>query len=431
MGVAGEAARRHDGRRGRGVHAGGGRHVGDPARPSAGAALPRRPVRLAAPGHLGRLRRLARHRGARRRSGLATDRRPDGDRRPVDRRASGSAHAARQPRRTSCGTASSPGTTPGPRRSLAERIFANSGVRTRQGVVNPLLEDVSDWPTERRMQRYLVEALPLGKEAVGRALTGPASPPATSACSWSAPAPGTSPRAWTSCSPATWACRRTPSGSSSVTWVATRRCPGWARSADYVAARGRPALLLCAELTSLHVQPAEPVRTPSRSSRTRSSRTPRPPSWSCPGGTGVRRARGRRRHRHLHGRPHDLGRHRPRLPDGPVAEGAGGARAARPAAGRRPAGPARPARAPTWTAGRCTPAARASSTWCEEQLGLTADAAGGVPGDAGRARQLLVADRAADPGSAPAPAGPAASGSSMLAFGPGLTLYATLLERTA
>ncbi len=59
----------------------------------------------------------------------------------------------------------------GSTRALAERIFAHSGVTRRQAAVNPLLEDVSDWPTERRMLRYQVEALPLGKEAVGRALT--------------------------------------------------------------------------------------------------------------------------------------------------------------------------------------------------------------------------------------------------------------------
>ena len=41
----------------------------------------------------------------------------------------------------------------GSTRALAERIFANSGVTTRQAAVNPLLEDVSDWPTERRMRR--------------------------------------------------------------------------------------------------------------------------------------------------------------------------------------------------------------------------------------------------------------------------------------
>ena len=57
-------------------------------------------------------------------------------------------------------------------RGVAERIFAHSGATRRQAAVNPVLEDVSDWSTERRMRRYLAEALPLGKEAVGRALTG-------------------------------------------------------------------------------------------------------------------------------------------------------------------------------------------------------------------------------------------------------------------
>ena len=46
----------------------------------------------------------------------------------------------------------------GGRRGLAQRIFANAGVRTRQAAVSPLLEDVSAWSTERRMRRYQVEA---------------------------------------------------------------------------------------------------------------------------------------------------------------------------------------------------------------------------------------------------------------------------------
>src|SRR5436305_10115846 len=58
----------------------------------------------------------------------------------------------------------------GVRRGLAQRVFAHSGVVTRHTVVNPLLEDVSGWSTAARMQRYLVEALPLGKEAVSAAL---------------------------------------------------------------------------------------------------------------------------------------------------------------------------------------------------------------------------------------------------------------------
>src|SRR4029450_13539122 len=43
-------------------------------------------------------------------------------------------------------------------RGLAKRIFANSGVQTRYGVVNPLIEDPSRWSTSQRMQRYLAEA---------------------------------------------------------------------------------------------------------------------------------------------------------------------------------------------------------------------------------------------------------------------------------
>jgi predicted naringenin-chalcone synthase len=53
---------------------------------------------------------------------------------------------------------------------LAKRIFANSGVRNRHGVVNPLVEDPSQWTTATRMRRYLTESLPLGKDALSTAL---------------------------------------------------------------------------------------------------------------------------------------------------------------------------------------------------------------------------------------------------------------------
>ncbi|MEV4809270.1 type III polyketide synthase [Micromonospora avicenniae] len=144
----------------------------------------------------------------------------------------------------------------GTTRSLAQRIFANSGVTTRQAAVNPLLEDVSDWPTERRMRRYLVEALPLGKEAVGRALTAAGLDAGDiglfvvcSCTGYATPgldillardlgmAPGTQ-----------------------RVFVGHMGCyaalPGLGAASDFVAARGRPALLLCAELTSLHIQPS-------------------------------------------------------------------------------------------------------------------------------------------------------------------------------
>ena len=144
----------------------------------------------------------------------------------------------------------------GTTRALAERIFANSGVSRRQAAVNPLLEDVSDWPTERRMRRYQVEALPLGKEAVGRALTAAGLDAGDvglfivcSCTGYATPgldillardlgmAPGTQ-----------------------RMFVGHMGCyaalPGLGAASDFVTARGRPALLLCAELTSLHIQPA-------------------------------------------------------------------------------------------------------------------------------------------------------------------------------
>ncbi|MEV6600545.1 type III polyketide synthase [Actinoplanes sp. NPDC051346] len=145
----------------------------------------------------------------------------------------------------------------GGRRGLAQRIFANSGVRTRQAAVSPLLEDVSDWSTERRMRRYQVEAVPLGKEAVGRALTdaGVAADDlglfAVCSCTGYA-TPGLD---------ILLARDMGMSPTLQRLFVGHMGCyaalPGLGAAADFVAARGRPALLLCTELTSLHLQPPD------------------------------------------------------------------------------------------------------------------------------------------------------------------------------
>ncbi|AGL21351.1 type III polyketide synthase [Actinoplanes sp. N902-109] len=143
----------------------------------------------------------------------------------------------------------------GGRRGLAKRIFENSGVRTRQAAVSPLLEDVSDWSTERRMRRYQVEAVPLGKEAVGRALTeaglGADEIGLFAVCSCTGYAtPGLDIILARDMGMAPQVQRL---------FVGHMGCyaalPGLGTVTDYVAARGKPALLLCAELTSLHIQP--------------------------------------------------------------------------------------------------------------------------------------------------------------------------------
>jgi predicted naringenin-chalcone synthase len=140
-------------------------------------------------------------------------------------------------------------------RGLAKRIFEHSGVDTRHAVVNPLVEDPSRWPTGKRMQRYLAEALPLGKDAVSQAL-GRADVAASEigmlvVCSCTgyvtpgldillARDLGLPPDA-----------RRV--------FVGHMGCyaalPGLGVAADYVALHARPAVLLCVELPSLHVQP--------------------------------------------------------------------------------------------------------------------------------------------------------------------------------
>jgi predicted naringenin-chalcone synthase len=144
----------------------------------------------------------------------------------------------------------------GGRRGLAKRIFANAGVRTRQAAVSPLLEDVSEWSTERRMRRYQLEAVPLGKEAVSRALTdaGVAADQlglfAVCSCTGYA-TPGLD-----------ILLARDMGMASTVQrlFVGHMGCyaalPGLGTVADFVVARDRPALLLCTELTSLHLQPA-------------------------------------------------------------------------------------------------------------------------------------------------------------------------------
>ena len=144
----------------------------------------------------------------------------------------------------------------GSKRGLAKRIFENSGVTTRQAAVSPLLEDVSDWSTERRVRRYQVEAMPLGKESIGRALTDAGVNAdelglfAVCSCTGYA-TPGLD-----------ILLARDMGMSPSVQrlFVGHMGCyaalPGLGTVSDFVVARGRPALLLCTELTSLHMQPA-------------------------------------------------------------------------------------------------------------------------------------------------------------------------------
>lgn len=143
----------------------------------------------------------------------------------------------------------------GPASALAKRIFSNAGVVHRHAAVNPLREDVSGWRTERRMRRYLTEAMPLGKEAVGGALADAGLAPSEvglfAVCSCTGYV-----------TPGLDILLARDLGMAPATqrlFVGHMGCyaalPGLGVVADFVAVHGRPAVLLCVELTSLHVQP--------------------------------------------------------------------------------------------------------------------------------------------------------------------------------
>ncbi len=136
-----------------------------------------------------------------------------------------------------------------------ERLFLGAGVRRRHTVVDPSAEDVSGWSTGQRMRRYSTEALPLGKEAVTAALGDAGLDPgdiglfAVASCTGYA-TPGLDIRVAADLGMA-------PDVQRLI--VGHMGCyaalPALGAAADHVTSRGRPAVLLCLELTSLHVQP--------------------------------------------------------------------------------------------------------------------------------------------------------------------------------
>jgi alkylresorcinol/alkylpyrone synthase len=139
----------------------------------------------------------------------------------------------------------------------AHRIFQSAGVRRRHAVASPMDEDISRWGTGARMERYVQEALPLGKQAVAGALDAAGLAPgdvglfAVATCTGYA-TPGLDIRLAGDLG--------MPLGLQRLL-VGHMGCyaaiPGLAAVSDFVTARSRPAVLLCCELTSLHVQPAQ------------------------------------------------------------------------------------------------------------------------------------------------------------------------------
>jgi alkylresorcinol/alkylpyrone synthase len=139
---------------------------------------------------------------------------------------------------------------------VAQRVWESAAIRTRHGVIDPRDEDVSAWGTGARMRRFVTEAMPLGKAAVTSAL-GDAGLAAEDVGMF----------AVVSCTgyatPGLDILLARDLGMSDDVQrlhIGHMGCyaalPGLGAVADFVVARQRPAVMLCVELTSLHVQPA-------------------------------------------------------------------------------------------------------------------------------------------------------------------------------
>jgi predicted naringenin-chalcone synthase len=138
----------------------------------------------------------------------------------------------------------------------ARRVWSSSGVSTRHAAVDPRVEDVSMWTTGERMIRYVNEAMPLAKRAVQDAIDGAGLGAedidlfAVASCTGYA-TPGLD-----------LMVARDVGMSADVqrVFIGHMGChaalPALAVAADAVVARSLTALVLCIELPSLHIQPA-------------------------------------------------------------------------------------------------------------------------------------------------------------------------------
>jgi alkylresorcinol/alkylpyrone synthase len=139
---------------------------------------------------------------------------------------------------------------------VAERIFASSAITMRHGVADPRLIDVSSWTTGRRMARFVDEAPRLGKAALGNALAAADLDPADVGMFTVASCTGYSTPGLDLVLARDMAMDATVQRLMVGHMGCYAALPAFGAVADFVVARGRPAVLLCVELTSLHIQPA-------------------------------------------------------------------------------------------------------------------------------------------------------------------------------
>jgi alkylresorcinol/alkylpyrone synthase len=140
--------------------------------------------------------------------------------------------------------------------ALAQRIWQRAGVQRRHGVVDPRTEDISGWGTAARMRRFVTEAMPLGKEALTACLADAGLDAAdvgqltvVSCTGYATPGLDILLARDLGFTPDVQRLHIGHMGCYAA-------IPGLASVTDVTTARGLTGVLLCLELTSLHVQPA-------------------------------------------------------------------------------------------------------------------------------------------------------------------------------
>jgi alkylresorcinol/alkylpyrone synthase len=140
--------------------------------------------------------------------------------------------------------------------ATAERVWHSAGITTRHAAVDPRVEDVSSWGTGARMRRFVTEAMPLAHKAVQDALSDAAVNAADVGLLTVVSCTGYA-------TPGLDILLARDLGMSEDVQrlhIGHMGCyaaiPGLGAASDYVIARGRPAVMVCVELPSLHVQPA-------------------------------------------------------------------------------------------------------------------------------------------------------------------------------
>jgi predicted naringenin-chalcone synthase len=137
----------------------------------------------------------------------------------------------------------------------ARAVWLRCGVEQRHGVADPLVEDVRAWGTQQRMERFIEEAVPLGAAAIEACLLDSGLVAAevdqlTVVTCTGYGTPGLDIRL---------AAELGMPAHTQRTHIGHMGCyaavPGLATVSDAAVARGKVSVMLCLELTSLHIQP--------------------------------------------------------------------------------------------------------------------------------------------------------------------------------